>query len=111
VPTRKAQHDHEAQVFERQAFICKAFGNSTRLHILHLLGRHDWGTRRLQKELGVSKASLSQHVAKLQLAGLLVKERRGKRLCLSLALPEVKWACQLIRNVLRAQIRNARVFL
>jgi len=76
-----------------------------------MLGKHDWGARRLQQELVVSRASLSQHVAKLQVAGLLIKQRRGEGLCMSLAFPEVKWAYELIRNVLRAQIHNDRVFL
>jgi len=107
----RIQRNQEMQIFDRQTFIFKAFGNWTRLHILHMLGKHDWGARRLQQELVVSRASLSQHVAKLQVAGLLIKQRRGEGLCMSLAFPEVKWAYELIRNVLRAQILNDRVFL
>jgi hypothetical protein len=42
---------------------------------------------------------------------LLLKRRQGSHLYLSLALPEVKWACELIRNVLRAQIRAEHVLL
>jgi hypothetical protein len=56
----------QAEVFERQARICKAFANSTRLHMLDLLGKRDWASSGLQENLGVSKANLSQHVAVLK---------------------------------------------
>jgi ArsR family transcriptional regulator len=98
----------EEEVFERQVLICKAFANSTRLHILDLLGRRDWVAGELQEELGISKANLSQHVTVLKSAGVILRRRQGKRVYFSLAMPEVKSACQLIRNVLRAQIRNGQ---
>jgi DNA-binding transcriptional ArsR family regulator len=98
----------DEEVLERQVLICKAFANSTRLHILELLGKHDWSAHDLQQEVGVSKANLSQHVTVLKTAGVIVRRRRGKQVYFSLAMPEVKTACQLIRNVLRAQIRNGR---
>jgi len=98
----------EQEVLERQVLICKAFANSTRLHMLELLGKRDWSAQDLQKELGVSRANLSQHVTVLRGAGVILRSRRGKQVYFSLAMPEVKTACQLIRNVLRAQIRNGK---
>ena len=98
----------EEEVFERQVLICKAFANSTRLHILDLLGRRDWVAGELQEELGISKANLSQHVTVLKSAGIILRRRQGKQVYFSLAMPEVKSACQLIGNVLRAQIKNGQ---
>jgi DNA-binding transcriptional ArsR family regulator len=98
----------QAEVFERQARICKAFANSTRLRMLDLLGKRDWGASELQEHLGISKANLSQHVAILKAAGVVASQRRGKAVFFSLTMPEVKSACQLIRDVLRAQIRDGR---
>jgi DNA-binding transcriptional ArsR family regulator len=98
----------QAEVFERQARICKAFANSTRLRMLDLLGKCDWPASELQKHLGISKANLSQHVAILKAAGVVASRRQGKAMYFSLAMPEVKSACQLIRDVLRAQIRDGR---
>jgi DNA-binding transcriptional ArsR family regulator len=103
---KRASIDEE--ILERQVMICKAFANSTRLHMLELLGKRDWSAHDLQQELGVSKANLSQHVTVLKTAGVILRRRRGKQVYFSLAMPEVKTACQLIRNVLRAQIRNGR---
>ena len=98
----------ENEILERQVLICKSFANSTRLHMLDLLGKRDWSAAEIQKELGISKANLSQHVAVLRSAGVVVRRREGKQVYFSLAMPEVKKACQLIQHVLRAQIRNGQ---
>jgi DNA-binding transcriptional ArsR family regulator len=98
----------ENEILERQVMICKAFANSTRLHILDLLGRRDWTAAEIQEELGISKANLSQHAMVLKSAGVVVRRREGRQVYFSLAMPEVKQACQLIQHVLRAQIRNGQ---
>jgi ArsR family transcriptional regulator len=102
------QSEVENEILERQVLICKAFANSTRLHILDLLGKRDWSAADIQQELGISKANLSQHVTVLRSAGVVVRRREGKKIYFSLAMPEVKQACQLIQHVLRAQIRNGQ---
>ena len=98
----------EHEILERQVMICKAFANSTRLHILDLLGRRDWTAADLQEKLGISKANLSQHMTILKSAGIILRRRNGKEVSFSLAMPEVKKACQLIQDVLRVQIRNGQ---
>ena len=98
----------ESEILERQVLICKSFANSTRLRMLELLGHHDRSAADLQKALSVSKANLSQHVATLKSAGVIVRRRAGREVFFSLAIPEVKQACQLIQHVLRAQLRYGR---
>ena len=44
----------------------------------------------------------------LKSAGIILRRRDGKEVSFSLAMPEVKKACQLIQDVLRAQIRNGQ---
>jgi DNA-binding transcriptional ArsR family regulator len=105
---RSKQAEVENEILERQVLICKSFANSTRLHILDLLGKRDWSAADIQRELGISKANLSQHVTVLRSAGVVVRRREGKQVYFSLAMPEVKQACQLIQHVLRAQIRNGQ---
>lgn len=102
------RHTLEHEILERQVMICKAFANPIRLHILDLLGRRDWTAADLQEKLGISKANLSQHMTVLKAAGIILRRRDGKEVSFSLAMPEVKKACQLIQDVLRAQIRNGR---
>ncbi len=94
----------DTEIFERQARICKAFAHPGRLQILDLLGQGERGVSELQKVLGISKTSISQHLAVLKSAGVLATRREGKQLYCSLAMQEVKQACQLIREVLQAQI-------
>jgi DNA-binding transcriptional ArsR family regulator len=105
---RRARNGIEAEVFERQARICKAFANARRLQLLDCLGKRDWAAADLQRELGISKANLSQHVAILKAAGIVGTRRKGGRIYCSLVMPEVKSACRLIRDVLRAQVRNGQ---
>ena len=95
------------EIFERQARICKAFAHPKRLRLLDLLGNGERGVSELQSELGISKTSISQQISILKSAGVLVTRRDGKQIYCSLAIPEVKQACQLIRGVLRAQITNS----
>lgn len=94
------------EIFERQAIICKAFAHPTRLHLLDLLGKGERGVGKLQDELGVSKANMSQHLAILKAAGVVITRRSGKQVYAALAIPEVKQACHLIHRVLRTQIRK-----
>jgi DNA-binding transcriptional ArsR family regulator len=104
----RTKRDIEAEIFERQARICKAFANATRLQMLDSLAKRDWPASDLQEQLGISKANLSQHVAILKAAGIVGTRRKGKQVYCSLLMPEVKGACRLIRDVLRAQIRNGQ---
>ena len=104
----RTKNGTEEKIFARQAMICKAFANPTRLRLLDLLGRGERGVSDLQEELGISKTNLSQHLAILRSAGVVTARRNGKQVFCSLAMPEVKQACTLIRNVLRAQVRESR---
>jgi DNA-binding transcriptional ArsR family regulator len=98
----------EQEIYERQVGICKAFANPTRLRLLDMVARRDYSAADLQQRLVISKANLSQHLAILKAAGVVVTRRDGNRIHCHLAIPEVKKACMLIRKVLRAQIRNGR---
>lgn len=101
--TKRATNSN-AEIFERQARICKAFAHPGRLHILDLLGEGERGVTELQEALGISKTSISQHLSILKSAGVLATRREGKQIYCSLAMPEVKQACELLRRVLQVQI-------
>ena len=103
---RPSKHSRENEIFERQVLICKAFANPVRLRILDMIAQRPYSAAELQKELCISKANLSQHMTILKAAGVVSTHREGKQVYCSLAIPEVKQACHLIRDVLRAQIRS-----
>lgn len=98
----------DALIYEKQVNICKAFANPIRLRILDLIAQRSYAASELEEELSISKANLSQHMTILKAAGVVTTHREGKQVYCALAIPEVKQACQLIRNVLRAQIRTGQ---
>jgi ArsR family transcriptional regulator len=105
---KAAKYEVDDQVFEMQVQICKAFAHATRLRMLDLLAKRELTVSELQSALKITTPNVSQHLAILKGAGVVATRRDGKQIYCSLALPEVKLACQLIRDVLRAQVRNER---
>ena len=103
----KSRRKIDEEIFERQARICKAFAHHGRLQILDLLGEGERGISELQEALGISKTRMSQHLAILRSVGVIETRRNGKQIYCSLAMPEIKQACQLIRKVLRNQIAES----
>ena len=106
--SRTTDKQLEDQIYERQVAICKAFANPIRLRILDMLSNGGRNGADIQEKLGISKTNLSQHLSILRSAGVIITRREGKQVHCSLAIPEVKQACTLIRNVLRAQIRHGQ---
>ena len=102
---------HSSLLYERQAALCKALAHPIRIQLLDFVGKGERACADLQKLLGVSKANLSQHVSQLRHAGMIVTRRQGKQLYCSIAMPEVKEACQMIRNVLKLQLRKSNRLL
>ena len=105
---RSCDPGSDDQIFEMQVRICKAFANAVRLRMLDLLSKREYSVSELQSALGITLSNVSQHLSILKAAGVVITRREGKQIYCALALPEVKDACQLIRNVLRAQLRNGR---
>ncbi|HEX8984438.1 MAG TPA: metalloregulator ArsR/SmtB family transcription factor [Bryobacteraceae bacterium] len=104
--SRATRIELDDQVYELQVRVCKSFANSTRLRMLDLLAKQELTVSELQEALKITTPNVSQHLAILKAAGVVTTRRDGKQIYCSLALPEVKQACQLIRDVLRAQLRN-----
>ncbi|MGH3488776.1 MAG: ArsR/SmtB family transcription factor, partial [Actinopolymorphaceae bacterium] len=50
----------------------------TRLHLVWLLARHEYDVGTLAEHTGASVAAVSQHLAKLRLAGLVTARRDGR---------------------------------
>ncbi len=101
---KRSNNNHE--VYERQAVICKAFANPTRLHLIDLLTKRECWAAELQESLGISKANLSQHLAILKSAGVVATHRYGKQLSCGISMPEVKQATALLRTMLKSQMRE-----
>lgn len=105
---KKCKPETDQRVYEMQAAICKAFANPIRLHMLDLCSKGEYSVSALQEALGITPANVSQHLAILRAAGVIATRRDGKQIFCSLAIPQVKQACGLIRDVLRARLANGR---
>ncbi|MBJ01693.1 MAG: transcriptional regulator [Planctomycetes bacterium] len=95
----------DISLLELQASFCRVMGHPHRILILHLL--HDAGgelpSADILRRLGISKASLSQHISRMVAVGLLTTRREGRFLHVKLACPEVGDACTSVREVLSRQ--------
>ncbi len=105
---RDANNCADSQLLDMQVRICKALANPTRLRILDLLGKKSYTVSGLQKKLGIPLANVSVQLATLRAAGVVATQKKGKEVHCSLALPEVRFACHYIRQVLHAQVRNTK---
>ncbi|KQP27590.1 MULTISPECIES: helix-turn-helix transcriptional regulator [unclassified Aeromicrobium] len=75
------RHDVEPTP-ERLAEASEVFGllsDRTRLHLLWVLARQDADVSTLADTVDASRTSVSQHLAKLRLAGLVEAHREGRR--------------------------------
>jgi DNA-binding transcriptional ArsR family regulator len=82
---------------------------TVRLHILWLLARDDLDVGTLADETGQSVATVSHHLSKLKLAGLVRAHRQGKRQVYIATDPHVLAVIQLaIGGRLEAPRRTAR---
>lgn len=87
-------------VYEMQANICHALSHPVRLYILDILSDGEMSSSQLLEVLEIPKANLSQHLSVLKEAGILKTRKDGAFQMLSLAIPKIKDACQLVKGIL-----------
>lgn len=61
----------------------------TRLHVMWLLARREYDVGTLAERTGTTVAAVSQHLAKLRLAGLVAARRDGRRRIYTIEDPHV----------------------
>jgi DNA-binding transcriptional ArsR family regulator len=93
-------------LYEMQADICYALSHPVRLYILDLLATEEMSSSQLLDALEIPKANLSQHLSVLKEAGILKSRKVGSFQMLSLAIPKIKEACQLVRGILSDRIKD-----
>jgi DNA-binding transcriptional ArsR family regulator len=93
---QNATHD----IDELQASMLRSLASAHRLRILHLLGVRPSEVNEIARELCLSQAAASQHLAALRSIGLVEAVRDGRTVEYRLADPQVLAACELMRSVL-----------
>lgn len=89
---------HDIEVI--QASLLRALASEHRLRIIHLLGAGRVEVHELAADLRLPQATVSQHLAAMRSAGLVVATREGRTVWYELTDPEILHACDLMRAVL-----------
>ncbi len=87
-------------LFHLHAEVCKTLANAKRLEILNLLRNGEMSVRDIIKQMRVSKANVSQHLAVMRRAGIVETRRDGVNVYYWVSNTKVTKACDLMREVL-----------
>ncbi|WP_205324303.1 metalloregulator ArsR/SmtB family transcription factor [Glycomyces sp. YM15] len=84
-PATKSQHDSPSGAqFATAASVFALLADPTRLHVLWALAQGESDVTGLAERTGAARTAVSQHLAKLRLAGLVQPRREGRRAVYSL---------------------------
>ncbi|MFN3660347.1 MAG: ArsR/SmtB family transcription factor [Brevinematales bacterium] len=75
---------------EEAATLLKAMGHPMRILMLQILSQSQCNVTSIEKALGMSQSSVSQHLRVLRLAGLIEPVRDGKEICYHIVDERVK---------------------
>lgn len=85
--------------YESNAIIYKILANSKRLEILNLLREQEMPVETLVKELGISKANVSQHLALLRHARLVTAHKKGQNSFYNIIDPRIVEPCRILHKL------------
>jgi DNA-binding transcriptional ArsR family regulator len=86
---------------ERSAAIARALSDPKRLCVLETLAGGERSVSELSRDVGCQVPNMSQHLAVLRSAGLVVTRRDGNNVFYRLADPRVLEAYQLLQTIAR----------
>ena len=96
------------EFFPYYADILKALAQPHRLEIIHLLRDREMCVNDMCEMIDLPQANISQHLSILREAGVVTKRREGKQMYYKLAHKNVIKACDLMKEVLVRQYKQAR---
>ncbi|GII96562.1 ArsR/SmtB family transcription factor [Sinosporangium siamense] len=96
----------DGERLEVAASVLVLLADRTRLALLHRLGRGEADVTTLTEECGAPRPSVSQHLAKLRLAGLVTTRRDGRHVYYSLRHGHLRRLVEEAMNVADHQIRS-----
>ncbi|MEW1551190.1 ArsR/SmtB family transcription factor [Streptomyces tsukubensis] len=89
-----------APLYQLKAEFFKTLGHPVRIRVLELLSEREHAVSELLPEVRVEAASLSQQLAVLRRARLVVTRREGSAVIYALASPEVAELLRVARTIL-----------
>ncbi|KND26243.1 MULTISPECIES: ArsR/SmtB family transcription factor [Streptomyces] len=89
-----------APLYQLKAEFFKTLGHPVRIRVLELLSQREHAVSEMLGEVGVEAAHLSQQLAVLRRANLVVPRREGSAVYYSLANPQVAELLRVARTIL-----------
>ena len=89
-------------ISEIKAELFRALANPARIRILELLSERDYAVHELLEQIEIEASNLSQQLAVLRRAGLVIQHRESGSVVYSVAVPEVRDLLLAARVILRA---------
>ena len=87
-------------LYQLKAEFFKTLGHPARIRVLELLSERDHAVSELLPEVGIEPAHLSQQLAVLRRAGLVVSRKEGSTVIYSLTSPRVAELLTVAREIL-----------
>src|SRR5215207_2811361 len=97
----------DSVLYERRARICQVLADAKRLRLIDALRDGERSVGDLADGLGATYPNVSQHLNVMRDAGLVVSRRDGTSVFYRLAYPQITQACDIVRDILRAQLTDA----
>ena len=93
-------------IFEIQAELCRAMGNSLRMEIMHLLRDRSLSVNDIASATRQHQAAISRNLTILRNAGIVNSHREGNNILYRVTNPKLVSVCDTMREVLREQIEE-----
>ncbi len=96
------------RITELHAEVCKTLGSPVRIEILESIRNGEKTVGQLSEELKLRQANVSQHLAVLRQRQVVTTRREGTSTYYRVSNPKIIQACQLMREVLLEQLKEAQ---
>ena len=93
-------------LYQAKAEFFRTLGHPARIRILELLSERDHAVHELLGSIEIAPSNLSQQLAVLRRAGLVVQRREGAEVVYSVSVPEVRDLLLAARVILRSLLEG-----
>ena len=95
-----------APLYQAKAELFRTLGHPARIRILELLSERDHAVHELLEKIMIEPSNLSQQLAVLRRAGLVVQRRESSSVVYSVSVPDVRDLLMVARRILLAMLSD-----
>lgn len=95
-----------APLYQAKAELFRTLGHPARIRILELLSERDHAVHELLEQIMIEQSNLSQQLAVLRRAGLVVQRRESGSVVYSVSVPDVRDLLMAARRILLAMLSD-----